>query len=262
MKKSITLVSVVFATLILSTALFAQTETGSTKEESLASLPDFQLMIGGNVGYVTGNTDIENALKDSARWFADEYNADAGYPLQGFKVDKTSTPHIAYGFELGIRKYFGEWGFGIDGGMNGITYESEITSPNYPDKFEYSLSLISLQGLLTVYYRKKATEKSFFALGVGAGLYYSQVSDTFESNMPLPSSLEYMEEETWEDLAIGYHVKADYTYVLGPIGLTAGVMARYVVFDSYNDFDYDSIKTDDKASFTGVFLYLAAGLAI
>lgn len=103
MKKSITLVSVVFATLILSTALFAQTNAGPSDDESLASLPDFQFMIGGNVGYVTGNSDIENALKDSAQWFADEYNADAGYPLQGFKVDKTSTPHIAYGFELGIR---------------------------------------------------------------------------------------------------------------------------------------------------------------
>jgi hypothetical protein len=104
MKKSITLVSVVFATLILSAALFAQTETGSTKEESLASLPDFQLMIGGNAGYVTGNSEIKSAAKDNAEWIADNYNTDPGYGLGGFGVDKTTKRPVAYGFELGMRK--------------------------------------------------------------------------------------------------------------------------------------------------------------
>jgi hypothetical protein len=261
MKKSITLVSVVFATLILSAALFAQTNAGPSDDESLASLPDFQFMIGGNVGYVTGNSEIKNAAKDNAEWIADNYNTDPGYVLGGFMVDKTTKRPVAYGFELGMRKYFGKWGFGIDGGMNGLTYESEISSPNYPDKPTYSLTVISLQGLVTVYYRIIATERSFFALGAGAGFYYSQLSETFESNMAIPDSAAF-EEGTYEDHAIGYHVKADYTYVLGPVGLTAGVMGRYVVFGEYNDFDYDSIKAGVDASFTGVFLYLAAGLAI
>jgi len=37
---------------------------------------------------------------------------------------------------------------------------------------------------------------------------------------------------------------------------------EYKHYEQKRHHDYDSIKTDDKASFTGVFLYLAAGLAL
>jgi hypothetical protein len=58
---------------------------------------------------------------------------------------------------------------------------------------------------------------------------------------------------------IGYHVKADYNYMLGPISLTVGVMGRYVEFNEFKD-DDATIKID--AGLTGVSAYAAVGFAI
>jgi len=234
---------------------FSQENTGTPED----LLPGFQLILSGDLGYAK-NSDVKKFAESHGQDAADEYNAYAAAHsvVGGFEVDKTTNPDINYGVDIELRFSSGNFGLGIGAGYHSAQSVSKVSSPNWANKIEYTASLDVIPLVATLYYRDVINEFSFLSFGAGAGYYIGMFDGEMTSNETIPMDVDVYEPLS-DSSTIGYHIKAEYSYLYRPFCVTAGIMGRYVQFDEFKD-EHMKIKMD--AGLTGISIYLAAGLAI
>lgn len=222
--------------------------------------PKFQLILSGDLGYAIGNSGLEDYSEFQGQSAANQYNsiASAKGIKGGFKVDETSKANVAYGVDLEMR-FFGEnLGLGLGTGIHTTDTTTKVSSPNYSDQLKYELTLTTLPLIATLYYKNPVSENSFVTIGAGAGYYFGMLDGELSSNAPIPPTVN-VAEPIADGSTIGYHIRADYNYLVGPISFTAGVMGRYVKFDEFKDTGAP-VKID--CGLTGFSIYAGVGFAI
>ncbi len=204
-------------------------------------------------------------MNDWVKYVADDqveqYNTllgSIGKP-QGFSSKKDSNANINAGLDLEFRFFSSKnWGLGLGTGFNIAKGKYDVTSPYYSDKIECTASLMTIPLAATLYYVAPLSEKSFFTVGGGVAYYFAFMDMEGMNNEPTPPSIDepsFLGDTT----ALGYHIKADYTYLIGALSLTGGIRAKYVKFKEFED---GGIKRKVDAGLTGINLYLGIGFAI
>lgn len=222
--------------------------------------PSFQLLLSGGMGYA-GNKDMNDTAESLAQDQANQYNAyAASIPVPGdFSAKKTSDANTNFGLDLEFRFFSSaNWGLGLGTGFDVAEGNYEVTSPHYSDKIECAAFMLTVPLAATLYYIAPLSENSFFVIGGGVA-YYFAFMDIEATNNNIPPSAINEPLFLGDTTGLGYHIRADYNYLIGALTLTGGVRARYVKFKEFDDTG-DKLKID--AGLTGIDVYLGVGFAI
>lgn len=237
------------------TSLSAQETT-----ENLAH-PSFQLLLSGGMGYA-GNKDMNDRAKSVANDQVSQYNnySMVNHGVDGeFSAKKSSDANINYNLDLEFRFFSsGNLGFGLGTGFGVAEGSYEVTSTRWGDKIDCSAFLMTIPLAGTLYYIAPLSEQSFFVIGGGIGYYFAFMDIDATNSLDAPYEINepmFIGDTT----GIGYHIKADYNYLIGALTLTGGIRARYVNFNEFDDAG-DKLKID--AGLTGIDVYIGAGFAI
>lgn len=253
-KELVVLFSVVFVSLF--SIGYAQ---GEKQVNEADAMPSFQFLLTGDLGYAP-NKKMNDLSKAMAESVAEQYNylAAAISEPGGFSVTDSSKADVNYGADLEIRFWGDRIGFGFGSGFHYTESSASVTSPHWPDNPEYTLSLLVIPVAGTLYFRQPVSQKSFLAIGVGAGYYFGFLDGELESDYTIPHQVE-VPEPISDGTCIGYHAKIEYNYIIGNLSIGGGIAGRYVQFSEFED-SGATIKVD--AGLTGVSVYAGAGISI
>lgn len=222
-----------------------------------STLPSFQLLLSGNLGYVP-NSSMDKAVKSYGDFTAIELNAvNIGDPFKG--EDKKSV--LGAGADLEGRFFLGSIGFGLSAGYQyGGESKSTAKASGYASEKYLSLTLTAISYLGTAYYRHVINETSFLLLGVGGGYYQGTMKLTEEAKKFLNNN--FKNKIDFKGNALGGHIKLEYNRMLGSAALFGGVMGRYVNIDKFkkNGIALTSNGSNIEGGFSGLLLYCGAGM--
>lgn len=230
-------------------------------QENSSPLPAFQLLGSIDLGYAH-NPDMDDNASDRGKNRANYYNSlVAGDPFD----TEDSSACLTYGFDFDLRFFFDNIGIGAQLGYHRAEAESKISGSGWADKATYTYTLSVVPMVASLFYRMPMNDNqnSFILFGGGAGVYYAELEAAYEDKDTISGDDSF--SFTGENYAIGYHILAEYDYLIGGLTLFAGIKARYVQFDKFAKGDVTLINLDGsnlEAGLTGVSVYLGAGLSI
>ncbi len=252
-----------FNSIFLLTLFFYSTSMAQDKiqeERPVLSTPSFQLLVTGNMGYLSGNSDMNNFTESCGDIIAEYYNdiAESQSEPRDWSISDHTKANMNLGGELELRFFGKSFGFGAGAGIHYAESKAGVTSPSWGNKPEYTLSLLVIPLTGTVYYIQSLSENCFFTMGAGAGYYFSFLDGVIDSNDTVAYDAG-VPEPTADTGGIGYHIKADLNYNMGGLTITAGIMGRYASFDSFEE---DGYEYDIEAGLSGLSIYMGAGFSI
>lgn len=239
---------------------FAGAQDVSTDSESTGfNYPTFQLLIAGGLGYAH-NPDMDNFTESEGSLLANDYNTVTS--TNDFSAEN-STGCFTMAFDAELRYFFNNIGLSVASGYQFSRSKSEVTGSGWIDKGTFTMTLAVIPVIATVYYRGDISTNSFFLLGCGGGYYSGTIEGEYVDDDTLAPDNSY-DVKSDTSSTFGFHLKAEYDLVFGNWFLSAGILARYVQFDKFEE-NGNALKYDGKtieAGLTGATFYIAGGLSI